>query len=357
VNTIMEKFGFRESLGGLLQVSYFVGGFTGILLITFLMQKYSTKQILLGSSFLLSFSLLGCSISPWYPFLLVLFAFAGFGNGILITYPGVYVTRILSEESITAQSLLYSFFSLGVLSGPIIIGWIIKSGISWRWAFATPAILIIPLSIPVAFAKFEEIEGVEVVKPSTIREILIKNRVLFLGLLSSLILYIAAESAVSMWLVTFFFKKHGLSEGYGHWILSGLWAGITLGRWICGWASRRISPFRILIFLSISAGFTLLAAPLSGSRIAAIVLYPFVGLFYSGIYPFLIGYTSRFPSEHSSAVFTLFLAAGTVGGATLPYIVGLLNQFVGFVAGMSLISLPLFAILFFMYWIRNQIAF
>ncbi|MBU4219072.1 MAG: hypothetical protein KKB90_08975, partial [Actinobacteria bacterium] len=45
VETIMEHFGFQESMGGLLQVAYFAGGVVGALLITHVMQKFTAKEI------------------------------------------------------------------------------------------------------------------------------------------------------------------------------------------------------------------------------------------------------------------------------------------------------------------------
>lgn len=356
VETIMKNFNFREALGGLLQVAYFVGGVVGILLITWFMQRFDTKQIVVSQVLVLAVFLLLSAVSPWYPLMLVFFTFAGFANGILIAFPGVYITKVRGESSHEAQVILYGFFSLGVLLGPLLAGLMIDNGVSWRWVYALPALLVIPLSLPVILSKLERIENVERLSRDVLRKVSKFNGSLFYGLLIALLLYIAAESAVSMWLVTFFEEQHGVGGAGAHWILTGLWAGLTLGRWVCGYAARRISPFKILVFLTVSSGILVLVAPLLGSKVGAMVLYPLIGVFYSGIYPFLIGYVAWFPSEHSSAVFTLFLAAGAVGGATLPYLVGLVNQFAGLAAGMSIIALPVFGVLACLYRIRTQVS-
>jgi len=81
----------------------------------------------------------------------------------------------------------------------------------------------------------------------------------------------------------------------------------------------------------------------------------FVGLLYSGIYPTLIGYVARFPDELSSSVFTVFLAGGALGGAVLPYLIGLVNQFAGRVAGMCSIAIPIFGVFACLYWLRPQL--
>ncbi|MHB8895274.1 MAG: MFS transporter [Candidatus Geothermincolia bacterium] len=356
VESIMKYFGFRESLGGLLQVAYFAGGVVGILSITYLIQRFTVRQIVISQVLLLSGSLLLASVSPWYPLLLVFTAVMGVANGILIAFPGVYVTRTCGESSHREQSKLYTFFALGVLAGPILATFIIGNNpANWRWVFRLPAILILPLSIPLLLAAFLPLEGVEPLSRKAMRVVLDHNSGLFYGLFVALLLYIAAESAVSMWLITFLHQEHQVTLHSAHWVLAGLWAGITVGRWVCGWLSEHIDPFRILVFLSIASGLTLLVAPLTNSKVAAMVLYPLVGFFYSGIYPFLIGYVAKFPTSVSSVVFTIFIAAGAAGGAVLPYFVGLVNQFAGRVAGMCAICIPIFGVLGCLYWMKDHV--
>jgi len=357
VESIMKYFGFRESMGGLLQVAYFAGGVIGILAITRLMQRLSVRRIAVSQVLLLAVALLAASISPYYPLLLVFFAAAGFANGILIAFPGVYITRTCGESSPRQQNILYAFFSLGVLAGPLIANWIIGDNAGlWRWAFRVPAFMILPLSIPLLFAAFEPLEGVRPISRGMMKETLAFNKSLFTWLLIALVFYIAAESAVSMWLITFLEFEHGVSLTSAHVVLTGLWAGLFIGRLICWYLADRMDPFRILVFISVSAGVTLLAAPLFGSAAAAFALYPLVGLFYSGIYPFLIGYAAKFPTTVSSAVFTIYIAAGAAGGAVLPYFVGLVNQFGGRVLGMCSIALPVFGVLLCLYWLRPQVS-
>jgi fucose permease len=356
VETIMKYFHFHESLGGLLQVAYFAGGVPGILLITRLMQRFDVRQIALSQVALLSASLLAASFAPCYPLLLAFFVIAGFANGILIAFPGVYVTRVAGDSSHGAQNILYSFFSLGVVAGPLMTALIINDRVDmWRWALRAPALLILPLSVPVALVTFERLEMVKKLSRDTMREVMDFGRGLFCGLFLAILLYIAAESAVSMWLITFLKEEHDVGVGAAHWTLTGLWAGLTVGRWICGYLTRKFDPYNVLVFLAIASGVTLLAAPLTGSTVAALVMYPLIGLFYSGIYPILIGYAAWFPPDISSAVFTVFLAAGAAGGAVLPYLVGLVNQFGGLVIGMCSISIPVFGVVACLYWLRRHV--
>jgi FHS family glucose/mannose:H+ symporter-like MFS transporter len=357
VESIMNYFHFHESLGGLIQVAYFAGGFVGIISITRLMQRFDVKQIALSQVLLLSVSLLAASFAPWYPLLLAFYLVSGIANGILIAFPGVYVTNVSGESSHQAQNILYSFFALGVLSGPLLVALVINhNDANWRWAFRLPALLILPLALPVAVLAFRRLEGVKAVSRGVVREILDWSRGFFIWLLLAIVLYIAAEAAVSMWLITFLKDEYGVRSVPAHWTLTALWAGLVVGRWICAYLSKRIDPFKLLTFLTVASALTLLVAPLTGSKAAALVMYPVLGLFYSGIYPFLIAYASWFPLELSGAVFTIFVGLGAVGGAVLPYLVGLVNQFAGVVVGMSSISIAVFGVLVCLYGLRGHVS-
>jgi fucose permease len=267
------------------------------------------------------------------------------------------VTRTCGATSHREQNILYSFFALGVVAGPILATVIVGDDPAmWRWAFRVPALIAIPLSVPLLFAGFEKLEGVRAISRGAMREVVSFNRRLFYGLLAALVLYIAAEAAVSLWMVTFFHEHYGMDVGNAHWVLTGLWIGITVGRVACGYLSRRFDPFRILATITAVAGVLVLVAPLTGSKYASMVLYPLVGLFYSGIYPLLIGYAARFPTSVSSTVFTVYIAAGAAGGAVLPYAIGLVNQFTGLVVGMCLVSIPVFGILLCLLALRPELG-
>jgi fucose permease len=84
-------------------------------------------------------------------------------------------------------------------------------------------------------------------------------------------------------------------------------------------------------------------------------MYPAIGLAYSGIYPILIGYVADFPDDIASSVFTIFLAAGALGGAILPYAVGLVNQFAGLVPGMASIAVLLVGVTAFLFWTKGRL--
>ena len=355
ISIIMRQLGIGESLGGLLQTVYFVGLLFGTLLLTRFMQRFSVKQIMLAQASLLVVSLLASSLAPWYILLLIFFLFTGFANGTLVTLPAIYIAQLYGEDSPRRQNVLYGFLSLGFVVGPMIAGLIVRTELSWRWCLAIPALLAVPLALPLALVRLRQLPRPEKLSLHVLREVLAFNRSLFIGLVLAFLLYAAAQASVNTWLVSFLEIERGMVSGAAHLVLMGIAASLTLGRWICSYLAGKIDPFDILVFITIASGVLVFLAPLPDSKTASVILYMLLGLTYSGINPFLIGYSAWFPQGESSAVLTAIISAGAIGGVFFPYLVGLLNQSINPIMGMSSVSIFVIGVIACVHWIKPHV--
>lgn len=356
ISEMMRQMVLDRHHAGMLQTFYFAGMLTGILLLTLLMQRTGVKKLFLSSVFLLSFTLLAAAISPWYPLVLAFYLITGFANGILITLPGVYITSMCGASASKYQSLIYGFFAAGFVLGPAIPALVIRLNVSWRWAFALPAMLALLMALPLAFGKFEEMKKVEKLSVAVMRDVLSFNRSLFLGLLFSLLFLLAAQTSVKTWLVSFLEEEKGLMEGAAHLVLMGMALFITLGRIMCAIATKWFKPLNILIFISIASIFLIFAAPMPPMRWMNISLYLLTGLSVAGIYPLLLSYTAWFPNEDSPAVMSVIMASGALGGLIFPFVVGLIIGEVGAVMGMSSVCLLMMGLMVCIFWIRPHVS-
>jgi predicted MFS family arabinose efflux permease len=355
ISIIMRQLGIKESLGGLLQTVYFAGLLAGTLSLTRFMQRFSVKQIMLFQTLVLVASLLASAAAQWFVLLLLFFLFSGFSNGTLLTLPAIYITYIYGDESPRMQNVLYGFLSLGFVFGPIIAAIIARTETSWRWCLIIPALLTLPLALPLAFTRLESIPRPDKLSIKVIEKVLSFNRSLFIGLVLAFLLYAAAQASVNTWLVSFLEIERGMVSGAAHMVLMGIAASLTAGRWICSYLAKRIDPFDILVFMTLASGILVFLAPLPDSKAASIILYMLLGLAYSGINPFLIGYASRFPEGESSAVLTAIVSAGAVGGVFFPYLIGLLNQHINPILGMSSVSIFVIGVIFCVHWIKPHV--
>ena len=356
INLIMQQMGIRENLGGLIHVVYFVGLLSGTLLLTRFMQRLSVKQIMLLQALLLSVSLLATAAAPWFALLLFFFYFAGFANGMLLTLPAVYITSVYGDEGASYQNILYGFMSLGFVLGPLFAALVARQGWSWRWCYIVPALAVLPLAIPIAAVKLKRLPRPKKLSLKVLGDALTFNRSLFIGLVLAFLLFAAAKASVNTWLVTFLEIEKGMVSGSAHMVLVGVALSLTLGRWTCGYLAKKIDPFDILITITIASGVLIFLAPLPEAKIASIVLYTLLGFTYAGINPFLISYAAWFPENESSAVVSAIFSAGALGGLFFPYLIGLLNQHINPILGMSSVTIFIIGVIICVHWIKPHVV-
>ncbi|MDY6794897.1 MAG: hypothetical protein SWK76_06415 [Actinomycetota bacterium] len=114
--------------------------------------------------------------------LLTCYTVAGYGNGVLFSLSGVYSTNVLREESSLIQGYLLGFMAAGYIVEPLACGLLERSGISWCWAIAFPALFILPFLIPMAVAEPKPLTGIVPLSRRSLREAFTYDRSLFTAL-------------------------------------------------------------------------------------------------------------------------------------------------------------------------------
>ncbi|MCK4406850.1 MAG: MFS transporter [Bacteroidales bacterium] len=355
IHIIMDHFHLSEGEVGQLPLIYFIGIMLSAILITQLIQKFSVKTLIVSSALLVSVSLVAASLSQWFVLLTFFCFFAGLGNGILIILPGVYATNVLSKESARIQSVLFGFLSFGFIVGPLFPGLIENLDISWRWAIAAPGVFILPFVIPIIITRLEHIEKAERLSFRIIKDIISFDRRFFLGMIVALILAGGAAVGFVTWIITFLEKERGMLQGSAHLVLCGIGVTIVLGRMACGYLARRFSSYKILIIITIVSAVMIFFAPLPKVAMVNMVLFWVASLFFSGIYPLLLSAAIVYPKTESSSAYTLFFIAISVGGLSIPYVLGQIFEHVGAVAGMSSIAILFLGVLVCLFIIKREL--
>lgn len=346
LKAIMAFHGVGKSIVAFIPASYFLGSVLGILSISFLVQRFRSKQILIFSTLLLSVSLAAFSLSPIYIVSVLIFLLIGFSNGILVTFPGNIITYLNKKESARILNILYGFFASGVLIGPILAGEMLTVENRWPLVYQVMAILALIFAILLILSKIPDIKKMETIRISTLKRIHQSRHFLFLILVICLILYVGTEAALGAWVPTYLVETYKPIENIfrASLILTLFWAGITIGRIIFSQLLERIKLLTILLFLSAVSALFLMVTPLLRTRILSESGYALVGLFFSALFPILISYTEYFPEKYSTAVFSILMASGAAGGMLFPYLVGFLAEYINFTTGMIFISLPMTAL-------------
>ena len=165
-----------------------------------------------------------------------------------------------------------------------------------------------------------------------------------------MLFYLCAEYAINGWLVSYIQHKDVLLAGfnaagealdralaaYSQAMATLMWSVILVGRLVCAWLSRRVSPKKLMLVASICEAACFAGLMLATSIPSVTLCVAGVGFFMSGICPMIYADASPITNAYPLAT-GILLSFGSAGGIAMPALVGVLAQRRGFAGGMSAI--------------------
>ena len=103
IRILMSQFSIKAGEAGILPLIFFSGIMTSAFAITHIIKKFSIKTIMIFATLIVSTSLIAASQSHVFLLFATLVFFTGFGNGIMVTLPGIYATNQHAEQSAKLQ--------------------------------------------------------------------------------------------------------------------------------------------------------------------------------------------------------------------------------------------------------------
>jgi len=254
---------------------------------------------------------------------------------------------VATHYSSRHMSWLHSFWGVGAMTGPYIMGLHLTRGIGWDGAYGTVAamqvVMMIFLALSFRLWKKRDVASADTSPAKGLAEIL-KIPGVKLALLA-FFAYCAVEATAGLWASTFFVNHRGIEAETAALFASLFFIGITSGRFIAGFVANRLGSVKIirigfaLIFLGIFA--ILISMDSNLLSFAGLII---VGLGCAPIFPALIHSTpSNFGAENSQAIIGVQIAAAYTGTALMPPLFGLLASRLGL--GFYPVFLLIFAIL------------
>ncbi|MEK3886178.1 MFS transporter [Bacillus sp. FSL K6-3431] len=292
-----------------------------------------TGKVTVISVLMTAIALLGFSFSSSLIWLIICAIPLGLGGGAVDAALNNYVATHYKAHH---MSWLHCFWGVGATLGPIIMSVFISGQFSWRSGyvaiaiiqFALVVLLLITLPLWNKIAKNRQVDIGEVsdhtpdVKLQHVKPLQIKGvKLAFI----SFFFYCGVESTMGLWGSSFLVNIKELSPAVAAKWISFFYAGITIGRFVTGFITLKISN-RILIRAGqitalIGAILLLLPIPVNFSLVGFI----FVGLGLAPIYPCMLHETpARFGKEHSQTIMGYQMAVAYTGSTLLPPLLGLI---------------------------------
>ena len=293
-----------------------------------LIRKFGTGKITLFSCLTTGIALLGISQIPSFGWLLLLAIPLGFGGGSVDAALNNYVALHFQAHH---MNWLHSFWGVGATLGPLVMANALQQTESWRGGYAQIGTLqvglafVLLISLPLWHRHQKEQPQAAITHTDTLSAKELRSTPGLSFALLTFLLYCAVEMSVGLWGSSYLIQIRGFSIHQAATWVSAYYGGITVGRFISGFASFRISNPQMIrsgILIALS-GAILLALPLPSFLLAGVMVL--IGLGLSPIFPSMLHETpKRFGAQRSQSIIGYQIAAGSLGSALLPPALGLL---------------------------------
>ena len=313
-------------LAGYLSMTVTVGTVISSACCDVVVSRFGTGKVTAVSVAMTAAALLGFSLSPNAACLFLCAVPLGLGAGCVDAALNNYVALHFEARH---MSWLHCFWGIGASAGPMLVSLALRSGGTWRSGYGIISVLQFGLCL-VLFATLRlwkrggeaaaaEEETVAVPKGELLRTRGVP------AVLLGLIFYSATEATAGLWGASFLHERFGVSAADAAVTSTVIFASITVGRLLSGFAARRFSD-EALIRTGEAACLTGAAVVLlSRAPWMALVGVGLLGLGLAPIYPSMLHQTPRrFGAARSQSVMGLEMAFAYLGSTCFPPLFGIL---------------------------------
>jgi len=309
-----------DTQSGLLFVAQFCGGFLGAIASTSLIQRISIHLTMRAGLLIMA---AGVACVPYYSAWTAAGGILLYGIGIGFATPSISVAvcEALPGHRARALNLLNLFWALGAILAPGLISRLaLRSTLGLRGtlfiisaALVTAAFVIPPLRVTIGRSR-----STARFNTHDLRLIIVTGLLIFI--------YVGVENGVAGWLPTFAQRLQGFSPERGSLLQGTFWAALLTGRLASALFIRhgREHLFLSASMVTVTLGTAALLLGRGGSWLYLPVIL--IGAGCAPVFPTTIAVLSQHLSSGTSEKLGWMFAAGGLGGAVLPFCIGVLSS-------------------------------
>jgi fucose permease len=297
------------------------------LLLGFLADRIGRQRTIIIGLCLYGGSSLLVAFSGQFHALVALLAISGLGISVFKTAALALIGDITpsSQAHTRFMNTVEGWFAVGAIVGPAVVAVLITGGVSWKWLYVIAAVICAGLVVmatrvpnPAPRAKVER---------AILAQMLVVLRdPLALGFSLLVMLYVAVEVAIYVWMPTYLNGYEGAHGWLQAWALTLFFVLRAAGRFVGAWLLDKVSWGVALVVLSLLI-FLCFAGALLGGLALGVWLLPLTGLFMSIIYPTLNSKAiSCFPRHRHGAAAGVILFFTALAAATGPLAMGMVSD-------------------------------
>lgn len=317
IPSLIDEFGLSLSAASAFHYVPMIAIALGGLVLGFLADRYGRKFTIILGLVLYGIGSLLFIVGNAFGFFIILLGVSGVGVSVFKVGALGLIGDITDSprQHTSLMNTVEGFFAVGAIVGPALVATLIAAGISWKYLYVAAAIICGLLTVTALLAKYPAIEHVSK-QPASLRQTMtLMTNPYALGFSTLVMLYVAVEVAIYVWMPTWLEDYTGPSPWLATYALTIFFILRAVGRFLGAWLLNHLAWDTVLAVLAASI-FLCFAGSLAGGPTLAVWLLPLSGLFMSVMYPTLNSKgISCFPKDEHGAIagvilfFTAFAAA------------------------------------------------
>lgn len=327
IERLIKERGLSMTAASAFQYASMGGIAVGALLLGFLADRIGRKlTVILGLS-LYGLASLAVAASGEYAMLVSLLVVSGLGISVFKTGALALIGDISPSTRWHTRFMntVEGFFAVGAIVGPLIVGVLIGAGMSWKWLYGIAAVICALLVVMAARTQYPA-RQVPVERAGLNQMLPMLKDPAALGFSLLVMLYVATECAIYVWMPTLLQSGEGSKGWLATWALTLFFVLRALGRFVGAWLLGRVSWTAALAIMSLLILLCFAGALAIGGEAAALLL-PLTGLFMSIVYPTLNSKAiSCFPKDRHGAIAGVILFFTAVAAAAGPLAMGAVSD-------------------------------
>ncbi|HEX6242408.1 MAG TPA: MFS transporter, partial [Polyangiales bacterium] len=286
---------------------------------------WQTGRVLTASTVLAALALALTATAQHWGVLIGAALVAGLGGGAIDAALNEHVARHYAARHLT---WLHACWGIGAATAPLIVASVLAAGSSWRWAYGVLALLETLLSL--SFLQTMKLWS-HAADASHAGEADTAGERLGWPMAASMCLFYAycgLEASTGLWAASYLIGTHALPKAQAGALVGLFWGALTFGRIVVGLRADQLGPTRVVRVASRCALVACLALAVPGAPawVAALALAG-LGLSLAPIYPLVMHDTpTRFRGPMGTRLVGYQVAAGSLGTATLPWLLGAVSE-------------------------------
>ncbi|MBB5440222.1 fucose permease [Pedobacter sp. AK017] len=297
-----------------------------------IIDHFGVAAVTTFSVLMTAIALLGFSQSQHFTYLCLLAIPLGLGAGCVDAALNNYVALHYKAKH---MNWLHCFWGIGAAIGPIIMSKYLALGGSWSEGYLSVGwiqivlVVILFISTPLWIKNIEE----NPTKEGIVSKLSFKKLISIPGLKQALIVffcYCTIEATFGLWGASYLVFIRNFEPEEAAKLVSLYYAGITIGRFVSGFMTERISN-RQLVYTGqaiIALGLIIIFLPFKNALLPGFFL---VGLGCAPIFPGLLHETPRnFGEKYSQSIMGIQMASAYIGIMLMPLLFGELAGHVGY---------------------------